>query len=51
MKFFKKGLMKKCEFSFAEVTERAIEETAAVVLRLYDERQSNRAMPRISKCY
>ncbi|CAH8345393.1 unnamed protein product [Eruca vesicaria subsp. sativa] len=34
-----------------EVTERAIEETAAVVLRLYDERQSNRAMPRISKCY
>ncbi|KFK28699.1 hypothetical protein AALP_AA7G035200 [Arabis alpina] len=34
-----------------EVTERAIEETAAVVLRLYDERQSNRAMPRISKHY
>ncbi|KAJ0239411.1 Pyruvate [Hirschfeldia incana] len=34
-----------------EVTERAIEETAAVVLRLYDERQSNRAMPRISKRY
>uniref|UniRef100_A0A1J3EKA9 Pyruvate, phosphate dikinase regulatory protein 1, chloroplastic n=1 Tax=Noccaea caerulescens TaxID=107243 RepID=A0A1J3EKA9_NOCCA len=34
-----------------EVTERAIEETAAVVLRLYDERLSNRAMPRISKCY
>ncbi|KAG7616778.1 Pyruvate, phosphate dikinase regulatory protein 1 [Arabidopsis thaliana] len=34
-----------------EVTESAIEETAAVVLRLYDERQSNRAMPRISKSY
>ncbi|CAA7054629.1 unnamed protein product [Microthlaspi erraticum] len=34
-----------------EVTERAIEETAAVVLRLYDERQGNRAMPRISKSY
>ncbi|XP_010439503.1 PREDICTED: pyruvate, phosphate dikinase regulatory protein 1, chloroplastic [Camelina sativa] len=34
-----------------EVTESAIEETAAVILRLYDERQSNRAMPRISKSY
>ncbi|ESQ55256.1 hypothetical protein EUTSA_v10025354mg [Eutrema salsugineum] len=34
-----------------EVTERAIEETAAVILRLYDERQTNRTMPRISKCY
>ncbi|CAN8325462.1 unnamed protein product [Cochlearia groenlandica] len=34
-----------------EVTERAIEETAAVILRLYDERQSNRTMPRISKYY
>ncbi|KAL1205364.1 Pyruvate, phosphate dikinase regulatory protein 1 [Cardamine amara subsp. amara] len=34
-----------------EVTESAVEETAAVVLRLYNERLSNQAMPSISKSY
>lgn len=34
-----------------EVTERAIEETAAVVLRLYHDKQFKRSMPRISKYY
>ncbi|CAL1372603.1 unnamed protein product [Linum trigynum] len=34
-----------------EVTERAIEETAAVVLRLYHDRKNRCLMPRISKRY
>ncbi|XP_019058813.1 PREDICTED: pyruvate, phosphate dikinase regulatory protein 1, chloroplastic [Tarenaya hassleriana] len=34
-----------------DVTERAIEETAAVVLRLYHDKHCKRSMPRISKYY
>ncbi|CAN1222295.1 Probable pyruvate, phosphate dikinase regulatory protein, chloroplastic [Linum grandiflorum] len=35
----------------AEVTGKAIEETAAVVLRLYHDRKNRCSMPRISKRY
>lgn len=34
-----------------EVTGKAIEETAAVVLRLYHDRKNKCSMPRISKRY
>lgn len=36
---------------FAEVTGKAIEETAAVILRIYHERRSKHHMPRISRRY
>lgn len=39
-----------CYF-IAEVTGKAIEETAAVVLRLYQDRKHKCSMPRISKRY
>lgn len=35
----------------AEVTGKAIEETAAVILRLYHDRKHKCSMPRISKRY
>lgn len=39
-------------YSFiTEVTGKAIEETAAVILRLYHDRKSRCSMPRISKRY
>ena len=37
--------------SIAEVTGKAIEETAAVILRLYHDRRHRCSMPRISKRY
>lgn len=35
----------------AEVTAKAIEETAAIILRLYHDRKNRCSMPRISKRY
>lgn len=45
------SFLDKSSLVLAEVTGKAIEETAAVILRLYQDRKNKCSMPRISKRY